>query len=217
MIARLKPNTEKEGETARVYRLLKEAILECKFVPGDFLIEADLARQCRTSRTPIREACNRLSQEGWIAQIRYKGYRIPEISVREIAEIYEYRKVLECFASGKAAETARSEQLEALAATIEVENTPNPDVEALLKANEVFHLTLASVTGNQRIYDQLKLVLEHVHRLDILGAQRHSEWKAHQEILAALRAHDPEEARKAMAAHLESSRNQMLRLFGGSL
>lgn len=217
MIARIKPRTVKEGETARVYRLLKEAILQCKFVPGDFLIEADLARQCKTSRTPVREACNRLCQEGWIAQTRYKGYRIPEISLREIAEIYEYRKVLECFTSGRAAEIASDAQLQDLAATLEIENGSNPDAEAFVQANEVFHVTLANLAGNQRISDQVKSILEHVHRLDVLGARRHSEWMSHQQIVAALQAHDPEGARRAMAAHLDGSRNQMLKLFGGSL
>jgi GntR family transcriptional regulator, rspAB operon transcriptional repressor len=216
-VGRINARTGEEGETGRVYRLLKEAILQCEFVPGDFLIEADVARQCKTSRTPIREACNRLSQEGWIAQIRYKGYRIPEISVREIAEIYEYRKVLECFTSGRAAESSSDEQLVALARTIEIERTTNASPEDLLRANEVFHLTLASLAGNQRIYDQLKSVIEHVHRLDVLGARRHSEWMSHEDILAALNARDAEQAGRAMAAHVDSSRNQMLRLFGGAL
>src|SRR5262245_33090093 len=100
----LKPKAGKESEVDRVYRLLKAAILQGEFVPGDFLSEVDLARQSETSRTPVREACTRLCHEGWISQIRYKGYMIPTISVREIFELYEYRKVLECFTAGKVAE-----------------------------------------------------------------------------------------------------------------
>src|SRR4029077_19118423 len=95
-----------EGEVDRVYRLLKNCILQCEFRPGDFLAEVNLAERCETSRTPIREACNRLSQEGWISGIRHKGYVVPSISARDIVEIYEYRKLLECFNSEKAAQTA---------------------------------------------------------------------------------------------------------------
>ena len=69
----LKPRVEKESEVDRVYRLIKAAIMQCEFAPGDFLVEVDLARQCETSRTPVREACTRLGHEGWISQIRYKG------------------------------------------------------------------------------------------------------------------------------------------------
>ena len=203
-----KPRIQKEGETARVYRLLKQAIVQCEFSPGDFLIEVDLARQCNTSRTPVREACNRLCQEGWITQIRYKGYHVPEISLREVAEVYEYRKVLECFAAAKAAETASDENLEALTATIGIENEPAPDLGELLQANEQFHLALAALTGNQRICDQLKAVLEHVRRLDILGA--------HRDIIDAIRTRHPAEAQGAMAEHVDKSRSQILELFGGS-
>ena len=211
-----KPRVEKEGETARVYRLLKEAILQCEFSPGDFLIEVDLARQCKTSRTPVREACNRLCQEGWITQIRYKGYRVPEISLREIIEVYEYRKVLECFAAGKVSETASDECLSALAATIEIENELDPDLAQLVQANERFHLALAALAGNQRICDQLKAVLEHVRRLDMLGSRRDTEWMPHGQILDAIRAHNQAEAQRAMAEHVDRSRNQMLKIFGGS-
>ena len=94
-----------EGEVDRVYRLLKNWILQCEFRPGDFLTEVSLAERCETSRTPIREACNRLSQEGWISGIRHKGYVVPSISARDIVEIYEYRKLLECFNAEKAAQT----------------------------------------------------------------------------------------------------------------
>src|SRR6187549_2940361 len=110
-----KVRSEREGEVDRVYRVLKAWILEAKLRPGDFLVEVDLARQCETSRTPVREACTRLGHEGWISQIRYKGYMVPSISVREIVELYEYRKVLECFTAEKVAETATEKQVAELA------------------------------------------------------------------------------------------------------
>jgi DNA-binding GntR family transcriptional regulator len=211
-----RPRVEKEGETARVYRLLKDAILQCGFSPGDFLIEVDLARQCNTSRTPVREACNRLCQEGWITQIRYKGYRVPEISMREITELYEYRKVLECFTAGKASETASDERLNALAATIDIENGPDPNLAELVQGNERFHLALAALAGNQRICNQLKMIFEHVRRLDMLGSRRDTEWIPHREILDAIRMRNRAEAQCAMAKHVDKARNQMLKLFGGS-
>lgn len=212
-----KPRQEKEGETARVYRLLKQSILQCEFSPGDFLIEVELARQCQTSRTPVREACNRLAQEGWITQIRYKGYRVPEVSLREVAEIYEYREVLETFTAGKAAEVVDTARLDALAEAISIEDQPSPSPHDLVQANEQFHLGLAAIAGNQRILDQLRAVLEHVHRFDILilGSPRDTEWMAHRDILDAIREHDVAAAQRAIVQHVGGSRNQMLKLFGG--
>jgi DNA-binding GntR family transcriptional regulator len=211
----LKSKTEKEGEVDRVYRLLREAILQCELRPTEFLVEVDLARRCKTSRTPVREACNRLSQEGWIARIRYKGYLVAPISVRAIVELYEYRKLLECFTVAKAAEEATDEQIRVIAATIDVERGPRPASGELVQANEVFHLAVAAAAGNQRVLDQLKFTLEHVRRFDILSTQKEPGWVPHAEILKALELRNPTQARKAMANHIDISRDRMLKLFGG--
>ena len=203
-----------EGEVDRVYRSLKNWILQCEFLPGAFLAEVELARRCETSRTPVREACNRLSQEGWISQIRHKGYMIPQISVRDIVEIYEYRKVLECFNAEKAARLASPAQLERLQLLIETENKPKPAMGEILAANEAFHLGMGEIASNQRVMDQLKLALEYVHRLDVLSTRRDSEWVPHGEIFCALERRKPTEATRAIAAHIDHARDRMLKLFG---
>jgi len=87
------------SEVERVYNTLREWLIAAKLRPGDFLSEAQLAERCRTSRTPIREACSRLAQDKWLSLIPRKGYLVTPISVRDIVELYEYRKLLECFAA----------------------------------------------------------------------------------------------------------------------
>jgi DNA-binding GntR family transcriptional regulator len=206
---------ENNGEVDRVHRALKDAILEGEIRPGDFLVEVDLARRCKTSRTPVREACNRLSQEGWITQIRYKGYFVPTISVREIVELYEYRRLLECHTAEQVAATASDEQIATIAATIKVEHNPRMEPGEFIHANEVFHLAVAAAAGNRRVFDQLKFMLEHVRRFDILVAQKSSGLITHVDILEAMKAHNPALARKAMAEHIDQSRDRMLKLFGG--
>ena len=202
------------GEVDRVYRLLKTSILQCEFRPGDFLAESNLARRYKTSRTPVREACNRLAQEGWISSIRHKGYVIPEISIRDIVEIYEYRKLLECFNAEKAARTASREQLADLRNIAEVENKRTATVSEIMAANDAFHLAIAEIAANHYILDRLKLTLEYVHRLAILSTQRNSGWIPNDEILTALETRKAIQAKKAMAAHIDNSRDRMLKLFG---
>ena len=102
---------QRQGEVERVYQILREWLITARLAPGEFLSEAELAVRCKTSRTPIREACSRLAQDKWLSLIRRKGYLVSPISVREIVELYEYRKVLECFAAGKVAQRARPEQI----------------------------------------------------------------------------------------------------------
>jgi DNA-binding GntR family transcriptional regulator len=203
-----------EGEVDRVYRLLKNWILQCEFRPGDFLAEVNLAERCETSRTPVREACNRLAQEGWISGIRHKGYVVPSISARDIVEIYEYRKLLECFNSEKAAQTATWEQLATLGRILEVENKRKTKIDDILAANDAFHLGLGEIAANRRVVLRLKLTLEYVHRLDVLSIQTDSVWIGHRDILDALETRKALQARKAMAAHIDKARDRMLQLFG---
>src|SRR5687768_9976969 len=118
---------EKEGEVDRVYRLLKQSLAECRLAPGEFVSEVELARRCETSRTPVREACSRLAQDGWITRLPHKGYLITPVSVRDLLQLYEYRKILECFAAEKAAQVASIDQLQRLASIIEIERDPHAD------------------------------------------------------------------------------------------
>lgn len=209
-----KVGPEREGEVDRVYRLLKTWILDGRLRPGDFLSEVELARQCETSRTPIREACNLLSQEKWIQRIRHKGYVLPPISIREIIEVYEYRKLLECFCAERAAASATPEEVRALRDIIAIEDRLDLDMSEFLRANQDFHLRLGEIARNQRVLDQLKLTLEYVHRLDVLSTQRDSRPVPHRDIVRAIEARNVGEAGRAMAEHINVSRDRMLRLFG---
>jgi DNA-binding GntR family transcriptional regulator len=203
----------KEGEVARVYRLLKGWLMECEFVPGQLLAEVDLARRCDTSRTPVREACNRLVQDGWILSLHHRGYQVTPVSIKELLATYEYRKLLECFAAEKTAQVATGEKLAELREIVSVETDRSADLGKVIEASDAFHMGIAEIAGNPRVIAQLKLTLEYVHRLDRLSTQKERSWIPHGEILAALEARRPSEARQAMATHIDYARDRMLRLF----
>jgi DNA-binding GntR family transcriptional regulator len=207
---------KKGGEVDRVYLLLKGWILNCRFRPGDFLPEVEVAQQCKTSRTPIREACSRLAEEKWLSKIQNRGYIVAPISIQDIMEVYQFRELLECFAARRTAKIISPEQIEVLRKVIDVETNPHAKMSEVIEANEAFHRAIGKLAQNQRILNQLGLILEYVHRLDVLSVQRHAEWVGHAEILAALEAHDVKGAHQAMAVHINSSRDRMLGLFWGS-
>jgi DNA-binding GntR family transcriptional regulator len=207
-------DAEPEGEVDRVYKQLRAWLLECEFKPGDFLSEVELARMCDTSRTPVREACNRLSQEKWITRIRHKGYMVPPISIRQIVEIYEYRKLLECFTAERAAQTASADEISKLGKIVEAEKRAKASVAEVVAVNAAFHIGLAEIARNLRVLEEVRGTLEYVHRLDVLSTQRDTVWIPHGEILNALEARKPAVASKAMAAHVDNARDRMLRLFG---
>ena len=208
-----RPKIEVEGEVERVYRMLREWLIRAELPPGEFLSEALLAGRCHTSRTPVREACTRLAQDKWLCLIPRKGYLVKPISVRDIVELYEFRRVLECFAAEKAAQTVSPAQLAQLRTIVAVECNVRPNLQRILVANEAFHLRLAEIAGNQRVISQLRLALGYVRRLDTLCTQKVPGWIGHKEILRAIDDRRPAEARKAMAAHIDRSLEKMIRLF----
>ncbi|HUY12502.1 MAG TPA: GntR family transcriptional regulator [Terriglobia bacterium] len=204
---------EKLGEVERVYRILREWLITAKLPPGEFLSEVDLAARCKTSRTPVREACTRLMQDKWLSRIPRKGFVVTPISVRDIVEMYEYRKVLECFAAEKVAQAASRSEIEELKRIAAPEDDPGADLASILQANELFHLRLAELSGNHRIVSQLGLILAYVSRLDTLCTQTVPGWIGHRDILRALDARQPDEARHSMEVHIDLSRDKMVKLF----
>ena len=211
---RSKSKAEYLGEVERVYRLLKSWLVEAQLAPGEVLSEVDLASRCRTSRTPVRESFSRLAQDGWLKRIPRKGYLVAPISIREIVELYEYRKVLECFAAERVAQSASPQVIEELEGIVAVERNAGAPLTEILTANGAFHLRLAELAMNERVASQVSLVLCYVKRLDTICTQSVPGWIGHHEIISALRAHQPEAAREAMARHIDLSRDKMLRLFG---
>jgi len=211
--ANSKPKAPPEGDVERVYRQLREWLITAQLPPGQFLSDAVLAEKCNTSRTPVREACSRLSQDKWLSLIPRKGYLVKPISVRDIVELYEFRKLLECFAAEKVAQAATPESITQLKTIVAVENDGRPDLKKILVANETFHLRLAEIAGNQRVIDQIRLALGYVRRLDTLCTQTVPGWIGHREIIRAIERRKPSEARKAMASHVELSLSKTIRLF----
>jgi DNA-binding GntR family transcriptional regulator len=213
MSAKPSLKSKKGGEVERVCGPLKSWILNCRFRPGDFLPEVEVAVQCKTSRTPIREACNRLAEEKWLSKIRNKGFVVTPISIQDIIEDYQYRKLLECFTPEWTAQTISPEDIKTLKSIVAIENKPGAKMSEIVEANYAFHTGIGRLAQNQRVYGQLVLTLEYVQRLDTLSTRQDTKWVPHRDILVALEGHDAKGAHKAMGEHIDNSRDRMLRVF----
>lgn len=80
---------------SKAYDIIKDNIIACRYAPGDFLNEAQLMGEVGVSRTPIREALNKLEQERLVRIVPKKGVMVSELTLREINEIYQVRLMLE--------------------------------------------------------------------------------------------------------------------------
>ena len=94
-------NLEKRVEEAmmslkrKAYDIIKENIITCRYMPGEFLNETQLMEEIGTSRTPIREALSKLEQEKFVRILSKKGIMVSELSLKEIGDVYQVRLMLE--------------------------------------------------------------------------------------------------------------------------
>lgn len=93
----------------RVYQALKHRILTCTFKPGDQLIEVELCAALNVSRTPLREAFNRLAHEGLVIASPYRGYSVAPLSTEAFQQLCEVRRIIEPQVAALAAERAPPE------------------------------------------------------------------------------------------------------------
>ena len=193
----------------RAYLRIKQAIVDCVLPPGTLLIETRLAEELGVSRTPIRKAITRLEQEGFVTSDSSKGYKVAEISLQDIKEIYRLRELLECHLLRETAKQFTHEEIEEMDAALRGadEALKKGDYPSFLATNRVFHHTFDRKYGNQRISDVLDNLDGHVYRSVMYeyrtqGNQALDLSGDHRLILEALRKGDVESAVSLMRNHL---------------
>ncbi|MFT4215343.1 MAG: GntR family transcriptional regulator [Microbacterium sp.] len=135
---------------------LRERIIDGSFNSGDQINEAQVAQQLNVSRGPVREALQRLVQEGLLIGRPNRGVFVRELTLRDIAEVFEAREVIECAAAesilsqSDAQRNAVVESLRAIAHRMETPLTAR-DWPTLSRIDIEFHTTLVDAGGNSRL------------------------------------------------------------------
>lgn len=196
---------------ADIYRQLKDLILSFVFYPGARVTENELADRFHVSRTPVREALQRLAAEGYVTILPKQGCFVRDIDIDEINQYYEVRIGLELRALDLACLTMSDSQLNKLAAAWDPGQIPRkpPPVAAMVARDEGFHLALAAGTGNAVLAGYLKDVNDHIHivrRLDFTDATRIEQtYQEHHEVVQRLLARDIDGARQLLERHIRKS------------
>ena len=200
----------------RAYSLIKGSIMSGELAGGERVKEELVAEKVGVSRTPIREALNKLAAEGFLALQPNHGARVIEWSERDLVEIIELRSVLESHGAGIAAERMGSDDLDRLDTLCrEMEAAAargsDSDMESLTALNSEFHMTIISASGNARLKDTIGslahplLVQRRFSGFSQIGLQR--SMNHHRELTTALRAGDSSWAAAVMRAHILASRH----------
>lgn len=197
----------------KVANELRAALIAGELRPGVVYSAPVLAAEFGVSATPVREAMLDLAREGLVEAVRNKGFRIIEMTERDLDNFTEIRSFIEIPTIGKVTRTATSEQLEALRPAAEeiVAAARNHDLIGYLEADRRFHLELLALAGNEHL---VKVVgdlrkrsrLYGLTDLDQDGALIDSA-QEHIELLDLMIQGDPEAAQEHVRRHLDHVRS----------
>jgi DNA-binding GntR family transcriptional regulator len=114
MNALLFPLTDQLSLQERTYQALRAALLDGRYMPGERIYEATIARALGVSRNPVREAVRRLQQDGLLEVRPHNGTYVASIPVEEIDDVYLIRGALEGVAASLATERMSDQEIAAL-------------------------------------------------------------------------------------------------------
>lgn len=197
-------NQSRTGQTD-AYSLLLEAIDVGVFKPGDRLVESDLAERFGVSRTPIREALQRLETQSLLTRDG-RSLIVASLSHNQMSELYVVRAELEGLAARLAARHAADEEIEVLRAMIEEDRKLVADPSALSRANRRFHKQIHLASHNRYLVQQLDLVHRSMALMATtsLAAEGRGEvaMEEHHAIVEAIAHRDEDAAQEALRNHI---------------
>lgn len=194
----------KNGQTD-AYSLILEAIDVGVFKPGDRLVESDLADRFGVSRTPIREALQRLETQSLLTRDG-RSLIVASLSHNQMSELYVVRAELEGLAARLAAQHATDEEVQVLREMVEEDRRLMNDPSALSRANRRFHKQIHLASHNRFLVRQLDLVHRSMALMATtsLAAEGRGEvaMEEHHAIVEAIAARDSEAAQQALRNHI---------------
>jgi DNA-binding GntR family transcriptional regulator len=207
-------NGNSKSKKTIVYESLKKKIIANILSPGESLNEIVLAKELKTSKTPVREAIQQLEKEGLIENIPGKGSFVSRFSFQDIRELFEIREILEVGAIRKA--VARGdlnfEEAQRIRSKFaSSESNENKTARNYFNAGDQIHTFIIESLRNNQLSEYWGRLQEHIIRMrlhffnQVDQARSGDSFKEHLEIIDAMIAQDPVKAEKALRDHLRNS------------
>ncbi len=203
-----------EGRVEALYARLKEMAVAFRIRPGERLNEVALARALDASRTPLREALNRLVAERLIEFRPGKGFYCRDLDPTSVFQLYELREVIETAAVRKACERASDRDIQDLRDALYRDGLAyrGKTVREVTQFDEAFHVGIARLSGNEELVRQLTLLNERIRFIRWVDmAQRVTRTKGeHRLLMEAIELRDGERAAEVLRGHIVKRMDQVV-------
>ena len=193
----------------QIYELIRNLVLTGKIGPGEIVDEKLIAAQLKVSRTPVREAVKKLSDEHLIDVIAQSGTRAALIDRHEVEQAYIIRRALEMESAAQATKLMTPAHADNLADILmaHARALERKDYVLAIAVDDRFHRTISEISNLPRLWRAVeisKAQLDRCRHMMLLHAgEGEATLEEHREIIRGLNSGDPEKARTAMAYHLE--------------
>jgi DNA-binding GntR family transcriptional regulator len=206
------PVLTRRRATDEVYDVLRNSILEHRFLPGQRLLVDQISTRLGVSLTPVRHALQQLAAEGLVEIRPRSGTYVASLTESDVSETFQIRRALECLAAETLIEQIREETLKQLRLLVWRLAEPvesDADRTRHEQNNLEFHRLIVEASGNKRLaemYESLKAHLQiarvHSVSLDEWVQRLPVEQAEHEEILTAIEARDRDQLVRALGNHI---------------
>jgi len=200
----------------QVYKKVRMAIIKGEIPDGSRLVESTLARELNMSRTPVRDALQRLVQEGLVTPVPRIGYLVEEMSEEDIEDLFATRMIIEQLAAQWALTKITALEIERIEKNIlktdEVLRTGA--TEKMIDLDREFHNLVCKASRSKRLYQISKTLSDHtlkfriacIHIPEIASRAR----EGHYRIFRAIRSKDNKQVEEAVQYHLKVTKRDIL-------
>jgi DNA-binding GntR family transcriptional regulator len=191
-----------------VHDTLRKDIMELKLEPGRYISEKEITEMLRVSRSSIREAFVKLSQEDLIETIPQKGSFISLIDIRHVEESRFVRETLEAAIVREACDKLKAEHILLLNNNISIQElcVRENNLKRIFELDEEFHRLIFVGCGKRRTWELVQQSSTHYNRIRFLRLADNYDWQdiisQHKDIVKAISHKDPDKAEKVMREHL---------------
>ncbi len=211
-------NSKFSSLAEHAYAQIKQKIFNFEMMPGDLISEGNLAKLVAVSRTPLRQALQRLQHGGFIKAIPKIGWQVSPLDFNKLDELYDFRILIELNAIKALGNLNRDNQilkdLQKSWLTPKSRRSFNAlDVGML---DEQFHASLVKASGNEEMlktHSEISERIKIVRRLDFTKNNRiNSTYDEHGQIIKAILAGRTAEAQRLLKAHIEQSKIEVRKI-----
>jgi DNA-binding GntR family transcriptional regulator len=215
---------QRKSLSDEVFEVLLNRIVVGNYSPGRWLRQNDIAQELSVSHTPVREAFDRLVTEGLAERVPYHGVRVPKMESEQIMENYQARIVMEISIVNLSAQFISDSSLQ----QVEIINDEIGKLKKLKdmprhrQLNRSFHLLIAENCQNPQLirlhqlaWNQFPdwMLYERIfHQQEMLNSSLEREYQDHQEIISALKSHQPQQAMRMAYQHMVNVGDELVSL-----